>query len=107
MSKKFINLPINYFDRNTTGVLVSKITYETEQLQTIITKISLDALRDSITIIAVVTYMFYLNWLLAVFVLIILPIAAYFIKKIIPKLRSAATEFQSLMGEITFRCCKI
>jgi len=96
-----LNLPINYFDRNTTGVLVSKITYETEQLQTIITKISLDALRDSITIIAVVTYMFYLNWLLAVFVLIILPIAAYFIKKIIPKLRSAATEFQSLMGEIT------
>ena len=96
-----LNLPINYFDRNTTGVLVSKITYETEQLQTIITKISLDALRDSITIIAVVTYMFYLNWLLAIFVLIILPVAAYFIKKIIPKLRSAATEFQSLMGEIT------
>ena len=96
-----LNLPINYFDRNTTGVLVSKITYETEQLQTIITKISLDALRDSITIIAVVTYMFYLNWLLAIFVIIILPVAAYFIKKIIPKLRSAATEFQSLMGEIT------
>ena len=96
-----MKLPIYYFDSNTTGILISKITYETEQLQTIITKMTLDALRDSITIIAVVSYMFYLNWVLAFFVIIILPISGYFIKKIIPKLRNAASEFQSLMGDIT------
>ena len=96
-----MKLPIYYFDSNTTGILISKITYETEQLQTIITKVTLTALRDSFTIIAVVSYMFYLNALLAFFVLIILPITAYFIKKIIPKLRNAANEFQRLMGDIT------
>ncbi|MDC0475678.1 lipid A export permease/ATP-binding protein MsbA [Methylophilaceae bacterium] len=96
-----MKLPIFYFDSNTTGTLISKITYETEQLQTIITKVTLTALRDSFTIIAVVSYMFYLNTLLAFFVLIILPITAYFIKKIIPKLRNAANEFQRLMGDIT------
>ena len=96
-----MKLPIFYFDSNTTGILISKITYETEQLQTIITKVTLIALRDSFTIIAVVSYMFYLNALLAFFVLIILPITAYFIKKIIPKLRDAAGEFQRLMGDIT------
>ena len=96
-----MKLPIFYFDSNTTGILISKITYETEQLQTIITKVSLIALRDTFTIIAVVSYMFYLNGLLAFFVLIILPIAGYFIKKIIPKLRDAANEFQRLMGDIT------
>jgi len=96
-----MKLPIFYFDSNTTGTLISKITYETEQLQTIITKVTLTALRDTFTIIAVVSYMFYLNALLAFFVLIILPITAYFIKKIIPKLRNAANEFQRLMGDIT------
>ena len=96
-----MKLPIIYFDSNTTGTLISKITYETEQLQTIITKVTLSALKDSFTIIAVVSYMFYLNALLAFFVLIILPITAYFIKKIIPKLRDAANEFQRLMGDIT------
>ena len=96
-----MKLPVYYFDSNTTGILISKITYETEQLQTIITKVTLTALRDSFTIIAVVSYMFYLNALLAFFVLIILPITAYFIKKIIPKLRNAASEFQRLMGDIT------
>ncbi|MDC6466824.1 lipid A export permease/ATP-binding protein MsbA [Methylophilaceae bacterium] len=96
-----MKLPIYYFDSNTTGTLISKITYETEQLQTIITKVTLTALRDCFTIIAVVSYMFYLNALLAFFVLIILPITAYFIKKIIPKLRNAANEFQRLMGDIT------
>jgi subfamily B ATP-binding cassette protein MsbA len=96
-----MKLPVYYFDSNTTGILISKITYETEQLQTIITKVTLTALRDSFTIIAVVSYMFYLNALLAFFVLIILPITAYFIKKIIPKLRNAANEFQRLMGDIT------
>jgi len=96
-----MKLSVFYFDSNTTGVLISKITYETEQLQNIITRITLTALRDIITIIAVVSYMFYLNGLLAFFVLIILPVAGYFIKKIIPKLRDAAKEFQSLMGDIT------
>ncbi|MDC0999805.1 lipid A export permease/ATP-binding protein MsbA [Methylophilaceae bacterium] len=96
-----MKLPVYYFDSNTTGILISKITYETEQLQNIITKVTLTALRDSFTIIAVVSYMFYLNVLLAFFVLIILPITAYFIKKIIPKLRNAANEFQRLMGDIT------
>ena len=96
-----MKLPVYYFDSNTTGILISKITYETEQLQNIITKVTLTALRDSFTIIAVVSYMFYLNALLAFFVLIILPITAYFIKKIIPKLRNAANEFQRLMGDIT------
>jgi len=96
-----MKLPINYFDSKTTGTLISKITYETEQLGSIITKVALAALRDSFTIIAVVSYMFYLNALLAFFVLIILPITAYFIKKIIPKLRNAANEFQRLMGDTT------
>ena len=96
-----MKLPINYFDSKTTGTLISKITYETEQLGSIITKVALAALRDSFTIIAVVSYMFYLNALLAFFVLIIFPITAYFIKKIIPKLRNAANEFQRLMGDIT------
>ena len=96
-----MKLPVFYFDTTTTGVLISKITYETEQLQNIITRITLTALRDIITIIAVVSYMFYLNALLAFFVLIILPVAGYFIKKIIPKLRDAAKEFQTLMGDIT------
>ena len=96
-----MKLPIYYFDSKTTGTLISKITYETEQLGSIITKVALAALRDSFTIIAVVSYMFYLNALLAFFVLIILPITAYFIKKIIPKLRNAANEFQRLMGDTT------
>ena len=96
-----MKLSVFYFDNTTTGVLISKITYETEQLQNIITRITLTALRDIITIIAVVSYMFYLNALLAFFVLIILPVAGYFIKKIIPKLRDAAKEFQTLMGDIT------
>ena len=96
-----MKLPIYYFDSKTTGTLISKITYETEQLQSIITNVTLATLRDSFTIIAVVSYMFYLNALLAFFVLIIFPITAYFIKKIIPKLRNAANEFQRLMGDIT------
>ncbi|MDA9093909.1 lipid A export permease/ATP-binding protein MsbA [Methylophilaceae bacterium] len=96
-----MKLSVFYFDNTTTGVLISKITYETEQLQNIITRITLTALRDIITIIAVVSYMFYLNALLAFFVLIILPVAGYFIKKIIPKLRDTAKEFQTLMGDIT------
>ena len=99
--KNIMQLPAKFFDSQAAGNIVSKITYETEQLSTIVVKVALDTIRDSFTVIAVLAYMFYLDWFLTLCFLIIIPIIAFYLKKVSPKLRSAGKEVQETMGDMT------
>ena len=99
--RRLMHLPISFIDDNSTGTLVSKLTYETEQLSMIATKVVLDTLRDALTIIGVVAYMLYLDWLLTLVFALIAPIMIFYLKKISPKLRESAREVQASMGEMT------
>ena len=90
--KNIIFLPASFFDKIATGNLVSKITMDTEQLTEIVTKVSLDTLRDSLTLIAIIAYMFYLDFMLSICFLTIFPIILYYLKKASPKLRESGVD---------------
>tara|TARA_B110000196_G_C21137676_1_gene662027 strand:- start:331 stop:2070 length:1740 start_codon:yes stop_codon:yes gene_type:complete len=99
--KKLMLLPVKFFDSQAAGNIVSKLTYETEQLSNIVTKVALDAVRDIFTVIAILSYMIYLDWLLTLIFLVMAPIMASYLKIVSPKLRRAGTEVQLSMGDMT------
>ena len=99
--KKLMLLPVKFFDSQAAGNIVSKLTYETEQLSNIVTKVALDAIRDIFTVIAILRYMIYLDWLLTLIFLVMAPIMASYLKIVSPKLRRAGTEVQLSMGDMT------
>ena len=99
--KRIMSLPVQYFDKYAAGNIVSKLTYETEQLSTIVTKIALDAIRDILTVIGIVGYMLYLDWLLTMIFAVMAPIMALYLKKVSPRLRGAGYEVQQSMGDMT------
>ena len=99
--KRIMLLPVNFFDRHAAGNIVSKLTYETEQLSTIVTKVALDAIRDILTVIGIVGYMLYLDWMLTMIFAIMAPIMGWFLKKVSPRLRGAGSAVQQSMGDMT------
>jgi ATP-binding cassette, subfamily B, bacterial MsbA len=99
--KRLMFLPVKFFESHAAGNIVSKLTYETEQLSTIVTKVALDAVRDFFTIFAILGYMIYLDWLLTIIFLAMAPIMAFYLKIVSPKLRVAGTEVQLSMGDMT------
>lgn len=99
--KNIMLLPVRFFDKNAGGNIVSKLTYETERLSDIVIKVTLDAIRDSLTILAVVGYMLYLDWLLTLSFLLVIPVLVIYLKIVSPKLRSAGKELQETMGDMT------
>jgi len=99
--RKLMLLPVKYFDSHAAGNIVSKLTYETEQLSAIVTKVALDAVRDIFTVIAILSYMIYLDWLLTLTFLVMAPIMAFYLKVVSPKLRRAGAEVQLSMGDMT------
>ena len=99
--KNLMLLPNAFFDANAAGNIVSKVTYETEQLSNIVIKVALDALRDTMTVVAVFIYMLFLDWFLTLCFITIIPIIVFYLKKVSPRLRDAGQEIQETMGDMT------
>ena len=99
--RKLMILPVTYFDSNASGNIVSKLTYETEQLSFVATKVALESIRESLTIIGIVSYMLYLDWMLTFIFALMVPLMVFYLKLVSPKLRKAGSEVQSTMGDMT------
>jgi subfamily B ATP-binding cassette protein MsbA len=99
--KRLMILPVTYFDSHASGNIVSKLTYETEQLSFVATKVALESIRESLTIIGIVSYMLYLDWMLTFIFALMAPLMAFYLKLVSPKLRKAGGEVQSTMGDMT------
>jgi len=99
--KSIMFLPTYFFDKNAAGNIVSKLTYETEILSGIVIKVTLDVIKDLLTLIAVIGYMIYLDPLLTLIFSFVLPLIFLYLKKISPKLRQAGKHAQITMGDMT------
>lgn len=99
--EKLMQLPVNFFDASSTGLLVSKLTYDVERLSSVTTRSALNVVRDVLTVIGLVAYMLYLDWRLTLVFATVTPFMAFYLRKMTPKLRSNAKKVQQGVGEIT------
>jgi subfamily B ATP-binding cassette protein MsbA len=99
--KRLMTLPVTYFDSHASGNIVSKLTYETEQLSFVATKVALESVRESLTIAGIVGYMLYLDWVLTLIFALMAPLMALYLRLVSPKLRKAGSEVQTTMGDMT------
>lgn len=98
---KLMQLPVAFFDNSSTGLLVSKLTYDVERLSNITTRSALNVLRDVLTVIGLLGYMLYLDWRLTLVFAMVTPLMALYIGRMTPKLRENAKKVQQAMGDIT------
>jgi subfamily B ATP-binding cassette protein MsbA len=99
--RQLMKLPISYFDQQSAGIVVSKLTFDIEQMANAATKSTLTFVRDSLTAIGIVGYMLYLDWRLTLIFILVAPGMTFVLKKMRPKLRDAAHAAQESVGEMT------
>ena len=87
--------------RDTPGRLVSKLTNDVGFIQTALTSGLNSALRDSLSVIALIISMLYLDWMMTLVVLGVYPLAAFPIAKISSRLRRVAKLTQTELGDMT------
>jgi ATP-binding cassette, subfamily B, bacterial MsbA len=98
---KLMMLPVSFFDANSNGYLVSKMTYDIERLSNVVTRSALNVLRDALTVIGLVAYMLYLDWRLTLVFAAVTPLMGMYLGRTTPKLRANAKKVQQAVGEIT------
>ena len=97
----FLNLPVAYFDRNSSGMLLSRLTYNTEQVAQATTDSVTIFIRDSLTILLLLGYLFYLDAKLTALALVTAPVLAWLITVINRQFRRYSARIQNSMGDVT------
>lgn len=97
----YLHLPTAYLDLQQSGHLLSKLTNNIELVATAATSAAISLISDTLTILALLIWMFYMNWRLAVFCIIAAPIIGWLMKIANRSFRRYSERIQNSMGDIT------
>lgn len=101
MFDKILLRSSSLYDESVTGKLVSKITFDAEQVAEAATKAVTTVIKDGLTIIGLLSLMFYYSFELSIGLLLIAPLVGFFLKIMSIKFRSLSRDIQRSMGTIT------
>jgi subfamily B ATP-binding cassette protein MsbA len=99
--RHYLHLPASYYDRAQGGMMLSKLTFNIEQVAEATTKAITSLIRDSITIVVLISAMFWFNWRLALFVFAIAPPMSWLVRKVSSSFRRYSGRIQASMGDVT------
>lgn len=101
MFQKLLLLPNAYYDNTSTGETISRFTFDVEQLATAATTAVTIVIKDSLIIISLLAWMFYISPKLSVIFLLLAPILAITVLMISKRFRAISKRIQRSMGSIT------
>lgn len=94
-------LPSRYFDDNAAGRLVSKLTFNVEQVAEAATNAITITLREGLTIVGLLGFMLYTNWKLTLVFLTVGPVIGFVVSYASKRFRRISKRIQGSMGDIT------
>ena len=101
MFGRLVNLPTRYYDDASSGALISKLAYDVSGVTAAATTVLTVLVRDTLTVVGLLAWMFYLDWKLSLITLVIGPVIAVVIRAFSSRLREVSRNAQHAMGDIT------
>ena len=101
MFARLVHLPSRFFDAHSSGILISKLIYDVEQVMNAATKAFTSMIKDSLSLIFLLGWMLYLNWQLTLLFMLLAPVIALTVRAISQRFRKTSRLIQQSMGEIT------
>jgi subfamily B ATP-binding cassette protein MsbA len=96
-----LDLPAAYFDHASTGTLLSRLTYNSEQVGQAASDSIVIMVRAALTVAAMIAGLFWLNWQLALISLVTGPLAAWLVSIVNRNFRRYGRRIQDSMGDVT------
>ena len=99
--EQLLHLPSAFFDANSQGHLVSRITFNVAQLRDTGTDALKSIIQDGGKVIVFVAYMLYLSWALTLIFIAAVPVVALVVLYASRRFRAIAKRIQASMGDVT------
>ncbi|MBU2925733.1 lipid A export permease/ATP-binding protein MsbA [Colwellia sp. 1_MG-2023] len=96
-----MGMPVAFHDKESTGGLISKLTYDTEQVLNSVSKSILVIVQQSAFVLGLLGLMFYISWQLSAIFILITPIITIIVNLVSKRFRKISKNIQGAMGEVT------
>jgi subfamily B ATP-binding cassette protein MsbA len=100
MFERLLRVPVPFFSANTTGSLMSKVTYDVIGLQEAATNALTALVRGSFTLVGALVTMFIFSWQLTLIIFATGPILAWVMRAFGRRLRDVARQSQAAWGSM-------
>src|SRR3569623_609547 len=101
MFAKLLQLPTPFYDKTSSGDLLSKLIFDVEQVNQAATNALANVVRDGCTIIGLLIWMAYINWMLTVVFIVFGPPIAIGIATVNRRFRRISKRIQTSMADVT------
>ena len=98
---RYIHFPVEFHDNNSTGQLISKVIYDTEQVAQASSKALITLVREGALVIGLLIAMFYKSWQLSLIFILIGPLVAVIVAVVSKRFRLVSKRIQDAMGGLT------
>ena len=96
-----MQMPVAFHDKESTGTLISKLTFDTEQVLNAVSKALLTLVQQGVFVIGLLGLMFWESWQLSSIFLVITPIIAIIVVFVSRRFRIISKSIQNAMGVVT------
>ena len=100
MFKRVVRLPTAFFDNQSSGVVMSRVAYDVTGVTGAATGVLTTLIKDTLAVVGLLAWMFYLNWMLSLVALLMVPCVALAVKAFSSRLRQTSRAVQRAMGSI-------
>jgi subfamily B ATP-binding cassette protein MsbA len=107
MSKSLIKADTDYIDKKHSGKFISNLIYDTGHITNLVSTVILNFFKDTLTLIGLLSVMFYQNWKLASIAIIMIPLASFAAKNLGKRIGKVTTEAQIDSGLLTTHLIEI
>ena len=101
LMKSIIKADAEIVDKKHSGKFISHLTFDISMMTNLISVVILNIAKDSLTLIGLIGVMFYQNWRLAIFALIMIPLASFAAKSLGKRIGKVTTQAQEKSGVLT------
>ena len=101
MLKSFIKADTQFIENKHTGKYISNLTYDVNMITNLLSNTLLNLFKDSLTLIGLLSVMFFQNWKLSLIALIMIPFASITARTLGKRMRKVSTEAQEKSGYLT------
>ena len=96
-----LRLPTRFYDHSSAGFLLSKVTFDAQQISATASEAITVSIRNTLTIIFMLGYLLWINWHLTLIAFAAFPAVAYALRRIRKRMKKVSGMVQDRTGSLT------
>jgi len=105
--KKIITLDMEFLYKNRSGELISRVVNDIGRIEYFVSNMLPELFRESITVVSLIGYVIYLNYMLSFYALVLVPLVVYPMILIAKKLKKYAHRSQEKNADVVTRLTEV